>query len=91
MDGEPGGEAAETGDAAAPGGPPLVVLDAAERGERATADVLGAFAAQRQAAAIAVGSRGRSVATEVLLGSVAMAVLHRAQRPVLVVPHERYA
>jgi nucleotide-binding universal stress UspA family protein len=39
---------------------------------------------------IVAGSRGRSAARELLLGSVAMAILHRAQRPVLVVPHRRF-
>ncbi|WP_159426334.1 universal stress protein, partial [Mycolicibacterium vaccae] len=34
---------------------------------------------------LAVGSRGRSAPREVLLGSVALAAVHRSQRPVLVV------
>jgi nucleotide-binding universal stress UspA family protein len=38
---------------------------------------------------IVVGSRGRSARREILLGSVAMATLHRAHRPVLVVPDLR--
>lgn len=55
---------------------------------RAVAEVLGRVAAEHRAAAIVVGSRGRSALREILLGSVAMATLHRASRPVLVVPRE---
>ena len=33
-----------------------------------------------------VGSRGRTAVRKILLGSVAMATLHRAHRPVHVVP-----
>lgn len=69
----------------------IAALDADGRGARAVADAMAAFAGARGAAAIVVGSRGRSAAEEILLGSAAMAVLHRAQRPVLVVPHERLA
>jgi nucleotide-binding universal stress UspA family protein len=47
---------------------------------------LVAAAADAGAAAIVVGSRGRSAVRELLLGSVAMAVLHAARGPVLVVP-----
>lgn len=53
---------------------------------RAVADALARCAAERGAAVIAVGSRGRSAAREILLGSVATAVLHHAHRSVLVVP-----
>ncbi|EJZ10816.1 universal stress protein [Mycolicibacterium vaccae] len=53
--------------------------------ERAVADQLIACAQRRGAAALAVGSRGRSAPREVLLGSVALAAVHRSQRPVLVV------
>lgn len=53
---------------------------------RAVADALAVFAAERGAAVIVVGSRGRSAGREILLGSVAMATLHHAHRPVLVVP-----
>jgi len=35
---------------------------------------------------LVVGSRGRSAIREILLGSVAMATLHHAYRPVMVVP-----
>jgi nucleotide-binding universal stress UspA family protein len=65
-----------------------VVLDTGRpaRGARAVADALAGFAAQRGAALIIVGSRGRSAWREILLGSVAMAVLHHAERPVLTVP-----
>ncbi|MFI7602403.1 universal stress protein [Actinoplanes sp. NPDC049681] len=54
---------------------------------RSTAEVLSAYARTRAAAVVAVGSRGRSAIAEILLGSVAMATLHHADRPVLVVPH----
>jgi nucleotide-binding universal stress UspA family protein len=53
---------------------------------RAVADALARCAAERGAAVIAVGSRGRSPAREILLGTVAMAVLHHGHRSVLVVP-----
>jgi nucleotide-binding universal stress UspA family protein len=53
---------------------------------RAVADALAACASERGAAVIVVGSRGRSARREILLGSVAMATLHHAHRPVLVVP-----
>lgn len=57
--------------------------------ERAVADALAKCADGRGAALIVVGSRGRSALREILLGSVAMAVLHHAGRPVLIVPGER--
>ncbi|WP_263656516.1 universal stress protein [Nonomuraea aurantiaca] len=53
---------------------------------RAVADTLAGLARERHAALVAVGSRGRTAIREILLGSVAMATLHRASRPVLVVP-----
>lgn len=53
---------------------------------RAVAATLREVAEERGAAAIVVGSRGRSASRELLLGSVAKAVLHHAHRPVLVVP-----
>ncbi len=62
-----------------------VVLDAA-RGPRAVADALAAFAVERNAALIVVGSRGRSAWRKIVLGSVAVAVLRQAERPVLTVP-----
>ncbi|GAA0504820.1 universal stress protein [Paractinoplanes deccanensis] len=58
----------------------------AERG-RSVAAALATQAEKSHAAVIAVGSRGRSAARELMLGSVAMATLHHAFRPVLVVPH----
>jgi nucleotide-binding universal stress UspA family protein len=54
---------------------------------RAVAAALAACARIRAAAVLVVGSRGRSAMAEILLGSVAMATLHHAYRPVLVVPH----
>ncbi len=53
---------------------------------RTTAEALVACARSHQAAVIVVGSRGRIAVKELLLGSVAMATLHHAHRPVLVVP-----
>jgi nucleotide-binding universal stress UspA family protein len=53
---------------------------------RSVAGSLAGFARSRDAAALVVGSRGRSALEEILLGSVAMATLHHAYRPVLVVP-----
>ncbi|MEU4159260.1 universal stress protein [Actinoplanes sp. NPDC026670] len=53
---------------------------------RAVAEALAVCAREHQAAAVVVGSRGRSAAAEIILGSVAMATLHHAHRPVLVVP-----
>jgi len=54
---------------------------------RAVAETLTHLAADQHAAAIVVGSRGRSAPQEIALGSVAMATLHRSPRPVVVVPH----
>jgi nucleotide-binding universal stress UspA family protein len=53
---------------------------------KGTADALAAAAAHRRAAAVVVGSRGRSGLRQVLLGSVAKETLASAHRPVLVVP-----
>jgi nucleotide-binding universal stress UspA family protein len=47
---------------------------------------LADYARRRAAAVLVVGSRGRSAMREILLGSVAMATLHHAYRPVLVIP-----
>jgi nucleotide-binding universal stress UspA family protein len=66
---------------------PVAVEPVGRRGgARGVADALAQCAADRGAGVIAVGSRGQSARRELLLGSVAMAVLHRAPRPVLVVP-----
>ncbi|GIF00922.1 universal stress protein [Paractinoplanes rishiriensis] len=54
---------------------------------RTTADTLARHARRSQAALIVVGSRGRSTVREILLGSVAVATLHHAHRPIMVVPH----
>ena len=53
---------------------------------RAVAAALAGHARQRAAAVLVVGSRGRTGLREILLGSVAMATLHTAYRPVLVAP-----
>jgi nucleotide-binding universal stress UspA family protein/effector-binding domain-containing protein len=58
---------------------------------RAVAEALARMAAEQEAAAVVVGSRGRSAVREILLGSVAMATLHHSARPVLVVPHRACA
>ncbi|BDY32800.1 universal stress protein [Mycolicibacterium mageritense] len=55
-------------------------------GAGSTADALVAYADERKAAVVVVGSRGRSALKKVLLGSVAAATLQRTYRPVLVVP-----
>ena len=54
----------------------------------ACAEALIDAAREHDAAVIVVGSRGRSAARKILLGSVAMAALHNAERPVMVVPSE---
>ncbi|MEU5942297.1 universal stress protein [Micromonospora sp. NPDC047548] len=53
---------------------------------RAVAEALTAFARDRGAALLMVGSRGRSAVRKILLGRVAIAAVHRAHRPVMVVP-----
>lgn len=53
---------------------------------RAVAEALSASARKHAAAAVAVGSRGQSVVEEIMLGNTAMATLHHAHRPVIVVP-----
>ncbi|MEV4138837.1 universal stress protein [Dactylosporangium sp. NPDC049742] len=65
---------------------PVVVRPGSGAPGHAIADALGGYAADRSAALVVVGSRGRSAAQEIMLGSVAMATLHHAHRPVLVVP-----
>jgi nucleotide-binding universal stress UspA family protein len=52
----------------------------------AVSDALMACARDRNAAVVIVGSRGRSAAKEILLGSVAMGTLRHSHRPVMVVP-----
>ncbi|MFI7542482.1 universal stress protein [Actinoplanes sp. NPDC049599] len=77
-------------DVDATGGKVTVIhLDSRHEGSAsAVAETLVGYARTRKAAALVVGSRGRSLMREVLLGSVAMATLHHSHRPVLVVPHE---
>lgn len=57
-------------------------------GHRGIADALIGAANNENAAALVVGSRGRSAVQEILLGSVAMGTLHHSHRPVVVVPGE---
>lgn len=71
-------------------GAEVVVLEGGGGGEGRVATVLVQHAAERRASVVVVGSRSRSALREILLGSVAMGVLHHAQRPVLVVPAERF-
>lgn len=75
----------------APAYPGLIRLPSSGRpgSARATAATLAECAADRGAAVIVVGSRGLSASRELLLGSVAKALLHHAHRPVLVVPAPR--
>jgi nucleotide-binding universal stress UspA family protein len=61
------------------------------RTARSVAEALGTCAGERGAALIVVRSRGRSAVREILLGSVAMATLHRTYRPVMVVPRSGHA
>lgn len=56
---------------------------------RAVADGLVRHAREIGAGAIVVGSRGRSAAREIMLGTTAIAVLHHADRPAIVVPSGR--
>ena len=56
---------------------------------RAVAGALAECARSREAAVVVVGSRGRSAVAEIVLGSVAMATVHHAYRPVLVAPRRR--
>ncbi|HEX2075451.1 MAG TPA: universal stress protein [Geodermatophilus sp.] len=80
---EPGGGPAPSHE----GAEPLVVPSSGRPGSaRATAATLAECAAERGAAVLAVGSRGQSSSKELLVGSVARAVLRCAHRPVLVVP-----
>lgn len=57
------------------------------RAHRVVANALIAAADDNDAAVVVVGSRGRSAAREIALGSAAMNTLHHSQRPVMVVPH----
>jgi nucleotide-binding universal stress UspA family protein len=57
------------------------------RGTAGIADAIVEKAASIDAAAIVLGSHGRSAIGAALLGSVSTAVLHRSTVPVFVVPH----
>jgi nucleotide-binding universal stress UspA family protein len=57
-----------------------------ERHGHDLATTILAVAAEVDAGAIVMGTRGRSEATSFLLGSVSNAVVHHTDRPVLVVP-----
>lgn len=72
------------------GAGPMGVLRLAAGDHGSPAAVAGALVAaarEHRAAVLVVGSRGRSAVREIVLGSVAMGTVHRAHRPVLVVPH----
>jgi nucleotide-binding universal stress UspA family protein len=56
------------------------------RSAHAVAEALAHSARARGAALLVVGSQGRSMVREMLLGSVTMGTLHLAHRPVMVVP-----
>jgi nucleotide-binding universal stress UspA family protein len=82
---------AEPGDGpgpSAPAGAELLSVPCSGRpgSARATATTLAEVAADRGAAVVVVGSRGRSASRELLVGSVPKTLLHCAHRPVLVVP-----
>jgi nucleotide-binding universal stress UspA family protein len=62
------------------------VRPAGGRRNRGVAASMVAAAADHGAAVVVVGSRGRSAAREIILGSVAMSTLHNSHRPVMVVP-----
>lgn len=68
---------------------PLASYITVDRGRgfrhRSVANALLEAASEHDAAAIVVGSRGRSAARELLIGSVAMGTLHHSHRPVMVV------
>lgn len=70
---------------------PLTSYLTVERGRgfrhRSIANALLEAASDQDAALIVVGSRGRSAARELLVGSVAMGTLHHSHRPVMVVPN----
>jgi nucleotide-binding universal stress UspA family protein len=68
----------------------VVVLEKSGRGTRSVAEALSRCAEEHGASVVVVGSRGRSAAREILLGSTAMGVLHEAGRPVLVAPGRRF-
>jgi nucleotide-binding universal stress UspA family protein len=75
-------------DSAAAAGRRVLALRADDRrlfGSHATSDALIACADEHDAAVLVVGSRGRSAAREILLGSVAMFTVHHSHRPVMVV------
>ncbi|WP_192900306.1 universal stress protein [Micromonospora sp. B006] len=82
------GEEGETPTPDTAGGQVTTVRVSAGRGAqgRAVAEALSAVATEHKASAVVVGSRGRTAMRKILLGSVAMATLHRAHRPVMVVP-----
>ena len=71
----------------APGGRVTHVHISRGRGRqaRATANAVIAAADDQGAAVVVVGSRGHSAVREIVLGSVAMGVLHDSHRPVMVV------
>ncbi|MEU7906491.1 universal stress protein [Actinoplanes sp. NPDC049118] len=71
------------------GGREVVTVRAGHRHGRsahAVAEALAGTARKRGAALLVVGTQGRSMVREMLIGSVTMGTLHLAHRPVMVVP-----
>jgi nucleotide-binding universal stress UspA family protein len=89
-DGSPGAQRARETATRLFGGRDIAAFTVENAGTgRAVAEGLVRRAQTIAAAAIVVGSRGRSAAREILLGSAAMALLHHTDRPVVVVPGRR--
>ena len=89
-DGSPGADRArETATRLFPGRDVTTWTVEEARTGRAVAEGLVRQALTIGAAAIVVGSRGRSAVREIMLGSAAIAVLHHTDRPAVVVPGRR--
>ena len=89
-DGSPGAEHARETATKLFSGRDVVTFTVEDAGTgRAVAEGLVRHGRAIGAAAIVVGSRGRSAAREIMLGSAAIAVLHHTDRPAIVVPSGR--